>query len=92
MLNIPKNLRQYKIDNFYVDGIDFENNIIYEFNGDYWHGNPNIYNKDDMNKSCNKSFGELYQKTIKREKYLKSIGYKVISIWEDDFNKKTDFM
>ena len=85
--NIPKNLRQYKIDNFYVDGIDLENNIIYEFNGDYWHGNPNIYNKDDMNKSCNKSFGELYQKTIKREEYLKSIGYKVVSIWEDDFKK-----
>jgi len=56
------------------------------------HGNPNIYNKDDMNKSCNKSFGELYRKTIKREEYLESIGYKVISIWEDDFNKKTDFV
>ena len=40
---IHKDYRQYKIDKFYVDGINLDENIIYEFNGDFWHGNPNIY-------------------------------------------------
>lgn len=85
--NIPKYYRQYKIDNFYVDGIDFNNNIIYEFNGDFWHGNPNIYNSVDINRVNGISYGELYKRTIEREKYLETLGYKIVSIWESDFKK-----
>ena len=32
-----------------ADGFCKENNTIYEFHGDYWHGNPNIYKDDDIN-------------------------------------------
>jgi len=31
--------------------------------------------------------GQLYKKTIEREKYLKSIGYSIVSIWESDYKK-----
>lgn len=85
--NIPKDYRQYKIDNFYVDGIDLDNKIIYEFNGDFWHGNPNIYNSVDINRVNQISYGELYKRTIEREKYLETLGYKIVSIWESDFKK-----
>ncbi len=68
-IQIPKDYRQYKIDKFYVDGINLDENIIYEFNGDFWHGNPNIYKGDDINKVNGIKYGELYKKTIEREDY-----------------------
>jgi endogenous inhibitor of DNA gyrase (YacG/DUF329 family) len=70
------------------DGYDPVTNTIYEFNGDYWHGNPKIYNKNDINKHNKKTFGELYKKTIEKENFLKNCGYNVISIWESDFEKR----
>jgi hypothetical protein len=84
---ISDEFRQYKIDKYYVDGIDIDNKIIYEFYGDFWHGNPELYNNDDINKISELTFGELYQKTMEREDKLKSLGYKVISIWESDYKK-----
>ncbi len=69
---------------YVVDGYIPETNTIYEFFGDYWHGNPEIF-KDGMNKKCGKSYKELYQKTISKIKLLKEIGYNVIYIWEKDF-------
>ena len=83
--NIDKDYRQYKIGNVFVDGIDLKNKIIYEFYGDFWHGNPNIYNQDDVNNVNGKKFGYLYKKTIDREECLKLLGYKIVSIWESDY-------
>ena len=75
------------IDNkiYYCDGFCKDTNTIYEFYGDFFHGNPNIYNKEDINKLTKKSFGELYDKTIERENVLKNQGYNLISIWENDY-------
>lgn len=71
---------------FNVDG--YMNNIIYEFLGDYWHGNPSIYKNNEYNKSCKKKFYELFQKTVDRIRFFRKNGFKVISIWEKDFIKK----
>ena len=84
-LNIKEENRQYKIGRYIVDGFDFTTNTVYEFNGDYWHGNPAIYNLEDVNKTSKKTFGELYQYTLDKENKLKDLGYNVISIWESDF-------
>ncbi len=76
-----------KINNkiFRLDGFIPETKTIYEFNGDYWHGNPKIYSPDKMNNRTHTTFGELYRKTLEKETILKSAGYNVISIWESDF-------
>lgn len=79
--------RQVRIEEYIVDGYDPITNTVYEFNGDFWHGNPYRYNPDDINNVLNKTFGELYKKTLKREKYLVNKGYNIISIWESDFDK-----
>jgi len=90
-LNIPEKNRNIllKIDGykFFPDGIDYNNKIIYEFYGDYWHGNPKLFNPNDINQSSNKTFGYLYELTMKKEKLLKNAGYMIISIWESDYNK-----
>lgn len=61
--------------------------IIYEFYGDFWHGNPNIYKCDEINSVNKISFGKLYSNTIDKENKLKSLGYGIISIWESDYKK-----
>ena len=71
-----------------VDAISWKNKTIYEFYGDYWHGNPKVFSSNDINKHNNKSFGNLYLETINREKELKKAGYKLITIWENDFRKQ----
>lgn len=68
------------------DGIDRKNKIVYEYLGDFWHGNPKIYNPNDRNPIAKKTFGKLYQDTLKREALIVKAGYKVISIWESDYN------
>ncbi len=82
------NVGEYKIPetNFKADGYCAETNTIYEFHGDYWHGNPKIHNKEDKT-YFHETFGELYEKTIKKEKLIKSLGYNLVVMWESDFNK-----
>ena len=85
---IKNEYRQYKIDKYFVDGYDPDTNTIYEFNGDYWHGNPNKYNPENINSNNGKTFGELYLKTLEKENKLKELGYNVVSIWESDYLKE----
>jgi G:T-mismatch repair DNA endonuclease (very short patch repair protein) len=73
--------------NFKADGFCKETNTIYEFHGDFWHGNPKLYNSQDMNAVNKKTFGELYQQTIARETQLKELGYNLVVLWEYDWNK-----
>ena len=90
-LNIPEEYRQKTIKinnrNYKVDAYNPTNNTIYEFYGDYWHGNPKVYHTTDINNHSKKTFGFLYRKTIEREFDLKSKGYHIKSIWQSDFLK-----
>ena len=56
-----------------------------EFNGNFWHGNPKIFNSDDINPISKKTYGKLYEETIEKKELLEKHGYKVISIWESEF-------
>lgn len=90
-LKISEKYRQktIMIDNkkYRVDAFDHNTNTIYEFYGDYWHGNNSRYKSDQINYNNKCTFGELYQRTIERENLIKQAGYTVISIWENDFRK-----
>jgi hypothetical protein len=90
-LNILEEYRQlaFKIGNKKnkTDAFNKDTHTVYEFYGDFWHGNPNKYNKNDINILNKKTFGELYKATITREELIKSAGYKIISIWESDWIK-----
>lgn len=88
-LNIKKEYRQFSLKlfnkNIRADGYCPATNTVYEFYGDYWHGNPKKYKSKDLNEMCKKTFGILFDKTIKREKLIKAAGYKLITIWESDW-------
>ena len=79
-----KNRREC-VGHYVVDGIN--SNEIYEFLGDYWHGNPQKYDRKERNLLCKKTFGELYDYTFLRFQKLKELGYKVKYIWENDWER-----
>jgi hypothetical protein len=84
-LKIPIEHRQKYIKPYYVDGeID---NTIYEFLGDFWHGNPALYKRKDINEVTNTTFGQLYDKTIVRFDALVNLGYSIKYIWENEWDK-----
>jgi hypothetical protein len=70
-----------------ADGYCQQTNTIYEFHGDFWHGNPKKFNPTDMNTIINKTYGELYEKTIKREQEIRDMGFNLVIMWESDWNK-----
>lgn len=70
---------------FRVDGYDPTTNTIYEFDGDYFHGNPKYFDPPATNRVCKKSFGSLYQKTNKKHELFKEHGFNLVTIWESDF-------
>ena len=88
-LLVPKSKREVWIKiggrKIKVDGFDKDTNTIYEFWGNYWHGNPLLYESDEINSNNKKTFGELYSQTQKRIEMIKSSGYNLIDIWESDW-------
>jgi hypothetical protein len=83
------NLGEYIVPStkFCVDGYQKETNTIYEFQGDYWHGNPDIYDLNDMNKTVNETFGTLYFNTVAKNNLLKNKGYHIVEMWENKWRK-----
>jgi len=78
----------FSIDKFIVDGFDPQTNTIYEFLGDYWHGNPlkfypNLINPTDKLK---RTFGTLYKLTFDRFNKLRNLGFIIKYTWESDWN------
>ncbi len=84
------NIGEYQIPDtrYKADGYCKETNTVYEFHGDYWHGNPDVYDFDVINESTNCTMGELYQRTIEREQIIKELGYNLVSIWENNIRIK----
>ena len=75
---------------YHADGFCRDTNTIYEYNGDYWHGNPKIFQPDDLNKTTKCTHGELYQKTLKKEEDIRMLGYNLVTMWESDWLRITN--
>ena len=88
-LKIPntQNNRQVRILDKRVDGFDLNTNTIYEFLGNYYHGNPEKFNHNDYNQTCHKTFGKLYKETFDKFSKFKDLGYNIQYIWESDWKK-----
>jgi hypothetical protein len=90
LVGIKKENREIKLPNLnlYVDGFDPLTNTVYEFLGDYWHGNPVKYKPDLINQNNKKRFGNLYLKWLSKKHLLETNGYTVIFMWENDFIRR----
>jgi hypothetical protein len=68
-----------------ADGYDPATATVYEFYGDYYHGNPIFYKSNMINPHTKCSFGELYQRTLEKEASIFKSGLKLVSIWEHEW-------
>jgi hypothetical protein len=58
-----------------------------EFNGDYWHMNPKLYEQTDINPSTKKSSLEQWSLDNEKVKLCENNNIKLIVIWESDWLK-----
>jgi len=83
------NHRQVNILRKKVDGYDPTTNTIYEFLGDYWHGNPSKYPNNNIHPVVKITYRELYNRTVNRMSYLYKNGYNIKYVWETEWNMFT---
>ncbi|MGZ8924644.1 MAG: DUF7487 domain-containing protein [Nitrososphaeraceae archaeon] len=78
---------EYKIPGtrYKADGYCSETNTIYEFHGDYWHGNPMLFEPQVFNDSTKCTMGDLYKKSLIKEKIIRDLGYNLVVKWESDY-------
>lgn len=99
-LNIP-NLRTFDspLGEFIIpetkwkaDGYDETTNTIYEFHGDYWHAHPSNkrYSKDEPHPRKRETWGQVYERTLEREKKIRDLGYNLVVMWEHEFIASLD--
>ena len=82
-------VREYKIPgtNYAADGYDPKSNTVYEFLGDFWHGNLNKYDPDVQHPKRGITFEELFIQTVNRLQEIRNKGYQVMYIWESDWKR-----
>ena len=71
---------QYPIQRYVLDFVDIERKVAININGDYWHSNPLLYDRN--------SLGKLQTLNLKQDKnkrvFLEKHGWKVLDIWESE--------
>jgi G:T-mismatch repair DNA endonuclease (very short patch repair protein) len=75
---------------FYADIFIPQKNIIVEYNGDYWHCNPEKYESSYFHPHYKKTAREVWAKDNNRQKLLENNGYKIIIIWENDYKNNKE--
>jgi len=78
-LKIPNKNREIRVGKYIVDAL-YEG-IVYEYLGDFWHGNPSIYAPNDINRVSKEKYGDLLLHTIHRLNKI-SKKHKIIYRWE----------
>lgn len=90
-IGIPDEYREKKLNIkeqiIIVDAYDPETNTVFEFWGDFWHGNPQKFDSNDENYRNKKTFGDLYERTLERRRLIMEAGYNLAEIWESDFRR-----
>jgi len=73
---------------WYFPDILINKKIIVEFYGDYYHGNPAIYDSKEVNAKKSILMEDIRKYDAERQKNLEDLGYKFIVVWQSDW--KTD--
>lgn len=72
------------------DYVDFTLKKCIEFNGDYWHCNPDKYNESFIHPIMKITAKEIWEKDNSKNNWLENRGYKILTIWESEWRKFPD--
>lgn len=79
---------QYPIQRYICDFAEPISKIVFRVMGDFWHGNPLLYNKNNLSKIQKYNISRDKNKKI----YLNKNGWDVIDIWESDIYWRKDIV
>jgi G:T-mismatch repair DNA endonuclease (very short patch repair protein) len=79
------NKKHYK-----YDYVDFTLKKCIEFNGDYWHCNPNKYNETFIHPIMKITANEIWNKDNMKNKWMEDRGFKILVVWESEYKKNPD--
>lgn len=76
----------------YSYDILFNNTVIIEVNGDFWHANPTVCSEYDvLNLKGNLiTAKDIWEKDNRKRLQAENLGFTVIYLWESEIAKKTD--
>ena len=74
--------REKRIGPFLVDGYDSESDVCYEYYGCFFHGHKSCVLASTL---CEKERNKRYQRTMKRESYIRSHCNEIVVMWECEF-------
>jgi G:T-mismatch repair DNA endonuclease (very short patch repair protein) len=85
-LNFEIEKRLTKQDKEYFgDVVSFRKKILIEFNGDYWHCNPEKYEPNFYHQVKKIRAHEIWANDAKRLETISSLGYRIHVIWESEY-------
>ena len=79
-----KNIGEFKIGKYLVDGYDLQRNIIYEFNGCLFHGCQKCYSENTWNTLKQETMKTTFAKHCQRLDFIKnnSSNATIVEMWE----------
>ena len=78
---------QYRLEGKSFDFYIPKYNLLIEYNGDYWHCNPNLYVETYFNKKKRMLAKDIWEYDKKKLQLSTKHGYNLEVIWESDYNK-----
>lgn len=70
----------------YLYDMKFQDRII-EYNGDFWHSNPDLFESDHVCPYTKRTQAEIHAKDFDKIRIAKKHGYHVLTVWESDYKK-----
>ena len=80
-----KGEKEFLVDKYSFD-YRYKNKLI-EFNGDYWHMNPSLFSKDDINKTTGLTAEQTWKKDNDKKIMAESNDFRLLIIWESEYKK-----
>ena len=79
---------EYQVGGKYcVDGYHDSSKTVYQFHGCHWHGCPKCFQPETEHPEKGKTMLQLHEETKQVTSKIKNLGYKVIEIWEHEWNQ-----
>lgn len=77
-----------KVCDIYIPSL----NLIIEYNGDYWHCNPNKYDGNYFNQKKSKYAKDIWEYDSNKLELIRNYGYNLEVVWETDLKTNNDII
>lgn len=81
---LNKEFTKYKGKPYMLDFVISSINYCLEYNGNYYHANPKLYESDWVNTKINMTAQEIWDRDVSKHQIIKDFGFHLDLVWEDE--------